>query len=130
MGDRKNILAIDDSAMELAVFKNILRKDYDLLTAGSAPDALEILASAPVDLILLDIEMPGMSGFEFLHQIRKIPALMRTPVLIVTSHSSEEFVGHATSEGAAGLIAKPVNPKSLKEKIAATLEASAADGPI
>ncbi|MDR3248716.1 MAG: response regulator [Treponema sp.] len=121
MGELKTILAIDDSVMELAVFRNILRKEYEVLTAESAPEALELLNAEPVDLILLDIEMPGPSGFELLHQIRKIPALMETPVLVVTAHSSDDFVGHAMSEGAKGLIAKPVNPKILKENIAAIL---------
>jgi CheY-like chemotaxis protein len=122
MGDKKKILAIDDSPTDLAVTRIILRDDYELLTAGSALDALGVLGTTRVDLILLDIEMPEMSGFEFLHQIRRIPQLTHTPVLIVTGHGGETFLNHAISEGASGFITKPVNPKSLKEKIAATLE--------
>jgi CheY-like chemotaxis protein len=128
MDKTKKILAIDDSPTDLAVIRIILRNDYELLTSGSALDALGILGTTRVDLILLDIEMPEMSGFEFLHQIRKIPQLTHTPVRIVTSPSGEAFLAHAMSAGASGLVAKPVQPQFLKEKIAATLE-DAVSGP-
>jgi PleD family two-component response regulator len=122
MGDKRVILAIDDLPMELAVFENILGQTYDLKICSSAPEALTALENVKSDLILLDIEMPGMSGFEFLHQIRKIPKLMNTPVIIVSSHSGEEFTTHATQQGANDLLSKPVNPNELRNRVSYYLE--------
>ncbi|GHT97915.1 hypothetical protein FACS1894142_3520 [Spirochaetia bacterium] len=122
MADRKIVLAVDDSSIELAIYKNILGKDYDLRICKSAVEAFKLLDTCKPDIILLDIEMPDMSGFEFLHQIKKTPALIRTPVLIVSSHDTPEFVSHATSQGASGLLPKPVDPAVLLEKIRYYLE--------
>ncbi|GHV36286.1 hypothetical protein AGMMS49546_01280 [Spirochaetia bacterium] len=108
--------------MELAVYNNILGGKYKLLRAESAPQALKLLNTAQVDLILLDIEMPGMSGFEFLHQIRKIPKLIDIPVIVVSSHSTEEFVTHSLTQGAGELIPKPVHPAHLLQRIKDALE--------
>ena len=63
----KVILAIDDNPVILAVIRSILKDQYDVLISKSAPMAMNILKTEKSDLILLDIEMPGMSGFEFLH---------------------------------------------------------------
>jgi PleD family two-component response regulator len=122
MADKKIVLAVDDSATELKIYKYILGADYDLRICKSATDAFKILDTCKVDIILLDIEMPDVSGFEFLHQIKKIPALIRTPVIIVSSHNTPEFVSHATSQGASGLLSKPVDPAVLLEKIRYYLE--------
>jgi CheY-like chemotaxis protein len=122
MIDKKAILAIDDLPLELAIYKNILGSRYTLHIAGSAPEALGLLESVEVDLIILDIEMPGMSGFELLHQIRLMPRLMNTPVIIVSSYSGAEFVAHAISQGANDLLPKPVNPGDLLSKIVYLLE--------
>jgi CheY-like chemotaxis protein len=118
----QTILAIDDLPLELAVFENILGNDYNLKISTSAPEAFTLLKTFTPNLILLDIEMPGMSGFEFLHQIRKIPALMSTPVIIVTSHSGKEFSDHAIGEGANDVLGKPVNPQDLKNRVVQLLE--------
>ncbi|MDR1909541.1 MAG: response regulator [Spirochaetaceae bacterium] len=122
MDEKKSILAIDDLPLELAIYRNILGSRYDLHLADSAPAALKLLADTHVDLIILDIEMPGMSGFELLHQIRLMPNLMRTPVVIVSGYSSSEFVSHALSQGANDLLPKPVNPVDLLKKIVQLLE--------
>ncbi|MDR2517354.1 MAG: response regulator [Spirochaetaceae bacterium] len=122
MADKKSILAIDDLPLELAIYRNILGRQFDLHIAGSAPDALKQLDTLDVDLIILDIEMPDMSGFEFLHQIRLMPRLMHTPVIIVSSYSSTEFVEHALSQGANDLMPKPVNPADLFRRIIRLVE--------
>jgi CheY-like chemotaxis protein len=122
MTDKKIIFAIDDLPLELAIYKNILGSRYELHISESAPDALKQLEALDVDLILLDIEMPGMSGFELLHQIRLMPKLMNTPVIIVSSYSGDEFVSHAMNQGANDLLPKPVNPRDLLNKIVNLLE--------
>jgi CheY-like chemotaxis protein len=122
MADKKTILAIDDLPLDLAVFENILCSYYNLKISTSAPEALALLADIKPDLIILDIEMPGMSGFEFLHEIRKFPQSMNTPVIVVTAHEGEEFADHAASQGANKTLTKPVNPSCLLEQVSSLLE--------
>jgi CheY-like chemotaxis protein len=117
MADKKIIVAIDDSAMELSVYHRILSDQYDLRVCKSAVEGLNLLNSVNAAIILLDIEMPDMSGFEFLHQIRKIPKLIRTPVIVISGHSGEEFVSHALSQGANALLPKPVDAAVLLDKV-------------
>jgi CheY-like chemotaxis protein len=122
MADKKVVFAIDDLPMDLAVFENILGSYYELKVCTSAPEALNTLKGIKPDLILLDIEMPGMSGFEFLHEIRKLPKTMSTPVIVVTAHEGEEFANHAASQGANKTLTKPVNPSYLLELVSELLE--------
>jgi CheY-like chemotaxis protein len=122
MPDKKIVLAIDDLPMDLAVFENILCPLYELKISTSAPQAFAILKDTTPDLILLDIEMPGMSGFEFLHEIRKRPKTMSTPVIVVTAHDEEGFAVHAVNQGANKTLIKPVNPAYLLDMVSNLLE--------
>ncbi|GHV81618.1 hypothetical protein AGMMS49991_01760 [Spirochaetia bacterium] len=122
MADKKTILAIDDLPMVLAVYNNILSSQYDVKMAASAMEALTLIKTVNVDIFLVDIEMPGISGFEFLHELRKMPKFMSTPVIVVSGHSSEDFVAHALSKGANALLAKPVKPGDLLAQVSNLLE--------
>jgi len=114
---KKVILAIDDNAIQLKLFQRNLAKYYDVRLVKSASDALGLIRELSVDLILLDIEMPSVSGFEFLHDLRKIPKYMHTPVIIVTGHSEPEFLESARNSSAADVLIKPVRPRTLIEAI-------------
>jgi CheY-like chemotaxis protein len=122
MADRKTILAIDDLPMILAIYDNILGSRYDVKGASSAMEALTLLKTLNVDIFLVDIEMPDMSGFEFIHELRKMPKFMSTPVIVVSSYSNEDFVSHALSKGANALLAKPVKPNDLLAQVTRFLE--------
>jgi response regulator RpfG family c-di-GMP phosphodiesterase len=74
-----------------------------------------------VDLILLDIEMPEMSGFEYMEQLRQTPQGRDIPVIFVSSHATREFFTQAMSSGAKDFIVKPVSSNILIEKIHAAL---------
>jgi CheY-like chemotaxis protein len=117
MADKEIIVAIDDSVITLSVYQKILSGLYDLRLCKSAVEGLNLLNSVNAAIILLDIEMPDISGFEFLHQIRKIPKLIRTPVIVISSHSGNEFVSHALSRGANALLPKPVEAAVLLDKV-------------
>ena len=114
---QKKVIAIDDNVSQLKIFQKLLGSKYDLALVKSASEAIILLKSKEFDLILLDIEMPDISGFEFLHEIRKIPKYMNKPVLIVTSHSEPEFMSHAKKSSASGVINKPVDPEGLNTAI-------------
>jgi len=119
---KKNILAIDDDPVVLRVLSALLASTFDLRISKSAMEATFLMVQAPPDLILLDIEMPDVSGFEFLHTIKKNPKFMNIPVVIVTSHHEEEFANHAKKSGASSVVAKPINQEDLQAKITYALE--------
>ena len=114
---RKNILAIDDSKTQLKIFENFLSPRYDVTLAESAVEAMKFMDAAIFDLILLDIEMPDVSGFEFLHEIRKKPRYMTKPVIIVSGHTDPDFLASAKSSSASDVLSKPVDSKQLFEAI-------------
>lgn len=123
LGNKKKIiLTIDDVSMNLAIIKNVLSKYFDVRLAKSGELALFILGSVKVDLILLDIEMPGMSGFEFLNIIREIPDVRDTPIIFVTSHATASTISKASQAGAKDYIVKPINVSILKEKVFKALD--------
>jgi putative two-component system response regulator len=123
---KKVILAVDDMPLNLTTMRTILHNDFDLRIAKSGGTALSILNSTKVDLILTDIEMPEMSGFELVDRLRtnsEAPGQKDIPVIFVTSHDTPDIVGQVASRGA-GYVVKPVAPQVLLEKVNSALEAA------
>ena len=123
MENRRIVLAIDDNVFQLKLFKEMLIPHYDLRVVKAAPEALRFLTANKVDIILLDIEMPNISGFEFLDDIRKIPNYRDVPVIIVSGNSGEDFLDKAKKSSAADVLTKPVIPDVLIKTIEKTLAA-------
>jgi len=124
MGKKTIVMAVDDNVMQLKIFQGILTPQYDIRVVKSASDALGLLKEVRVDLILLDIEMPNISGFEFLHDIRKIPRYMYVPIIIVSGHTEPEFLATVKNSSAAEVLTKPVQPDALIGAIEKALKAS------
>jgi CheY-like chemotaxis protein len=117
------ILAIDDNPVQLKLFKEMLVPQYDLRVVKAASEALNFLNSTDVDLILLDIEMPNISGFEFLKDIKKIPSYLEVPIIIVSGNTGADFLQSARSSGANDVLTKPVTAEMLTHSINKVLEA-------
>lgn len=117
MAEKKVILAIDDDPLVLGVLSSLLNPVYDLRISKSAVDASIFMDKVQPDLILLDIEMPDISGFEFLHTIKKNPRFMGVPVVVVSGHREHEIAEHAEKSGASGVVSKPINEEDLFKKI-------------
>jgi len=117
MTEKKIILAIDDDPLVLGTFTKFLTSDYDLRISKSAADASMLMDKVKPDLIILDIEMPNISGFEFLHTIKKNPRYMSVPVIIVSGHCEPALIKHAEKGGATAVLAKPVTKEDLSAKI-------------
>ena len=113
MEDKKIVLAIDDNVQQLKEFNCILVPKYDLRTVKSASEALHFLNNQKSDIILLDIEMPNISGFEFLNDIRKLPSYVDVPIIIISGNSGEDFLNQAKNSSAADVLTKPVAPDAL-----------------
>ena len=117
MENKRIVLAIDDNVQQLKEFQLILTPRYDLRAIKSASDAINFLNKNTVDTILLDIEMPEMSGFEFLEVIRKIPRYINVPIIIISGNSGQDFFDQARKSSAADVLTKPIKPETLIEAI-------------
>jgi len=117
MERRKTILVVDDAAANLQVCKGLLSGEYAILLANSGKMALKALARVRPDIILLDIEMPDMTGFEVMDKIKKDNKLQKIPVIFVTSHASETLVAKSVGQGAVDYIVKPFDPNILLAKV-------------
>ena len=115
--DRKRILAVDDMPAILDAVKSILKDAYTVYGVSSPTAALKFLACRSADLILLDIEMPDMNGFDLLGIIRRIPAYEKTPILFFTGNSSEENVMRSLAGGATDFLKKPIDSRALLARI-------------
>ena len=113
MAEKIVILAIDDNVQQLNEFRAILDQNYDLRVVKAASEAISFLNKNMSDIILLDIEMPNITGFEFLDDIKMIPSYFNVPVIIVSGNSGLEFLNKARKSGAADVLTKPVNPEVL-----------------
>lgn len=114
-------LIVDDSSVMRKIVERALRQagidSLIVLEAGSGSEGLEILRAEPVDLILSDINMPSMDGLEFLAQIKTCKLAPGTPVVMITTESSEEHVKQAILNGARGYIRKPFTAEQVRERV-------------
>jgi len=115
--EKKVILAIDDNLVQLDMFKKLLVPKYDLRPVKSASDAIHFLNVNQADVILLDIEMPNITGFDFLADIRRIPSYMDVPIIIVSANTGHDFFQKARSSSAFDVLTKPVTSETLVRTI-------------
>lgn len=116
----KKILVIDDDPMNLRMASYALRqKDYEVMVAGSGPEGLAILKDNEVDLILLDIEMPGMNGMETFELIQL--DYIGIPVIFLTASGDKKDVVEALRLGAVDYVRKPFMPGDLLGRVAKAL---------
>lgn len=116
--DSSTILVVDDVPENIEVIAAILKADYATVAATSGPQALQIVHSAqPPDLILLDVLMPEMNGYEVCRVLKSDPATRDIPVIFLTGSDSVEDVVRGLEIGAVDYIAKPAEPGILKARI-------------
>ncbi|MDO8206312.1 MAG: response regulator [Gallionella sp.] len=107
---KATILVVDDTSANLELMKNLLQDDYQVITANGGAKALKIAASAsPPDLILLDIMMPGMDGYEVCRRLKRDRNTMNIPVVFLTAKSDVEDEKKGLELGAIDYITKPIN---------------------
>jgi putative two-component system response regulator len=111
------ILAVDDEASNLQLLRHILQDQYRLLFAKDGPRALELARQEQPQLILLDVMMPGMTGYEVCAQLKADPATAAIPVIFVTalSEADDEVIGF--DAGAVDYITKPVSPPIVRARV-------------
>jgi sigma-B regulation protein RsbU (phosphoserine phosphatase) len=117
------ILVVDDDELNRDMLTQRLeRQGYSVLRAADGVRALEILERQPIDLVLLDVLMPHMDGYQVLERMKANPALQDVPVLMISGLSEIESVVRCIEMGAADYLPKPFNPVLLQARIGACLE--------
>ena len=124
--ENKTVLIVDDDDMMLQMAEFILKKDteYKILKASSGMQCIRLLQGGEenIDLILLDIQMPGMDGIKTMELIQKHDYWKKIPVIFLTASSDRDTVVKAGQLGAAGYVKKPFEPKDLLQRVIVTLE--------
>src|ERR1700750_532492 len=114
-------LIVDDSSVMRKIVERSLRQAglecLVIFEAGSGIEALQILKSKALDLILSDINMPSMDGLEFVRQLHSQQLAPKVPVVMITTESSEEHVKLAIQAGANGYIRKPFTADQVKQRV-------------
>lgn len=117
MNRKIKILIVDDSSVNRQILSALFDTDYEILEADDGTTALQVLSRHAVDIIILDIIMPGMDGMEFLQRIKKDPHYKNISVIISTEAGSTENELHALKLGADNFIVKPYNPVIIKYRV-------------
>jgi CheY-like chemotaxis protein len=116
------ILVVDDAPPNVKLLRLILKDaGYRVLEAGSGPEALDILRREKPDAMVLDVRMPGMTGYEVCQAVRRDPEFSTLPVIMVTALSLPEERIRGIEAGATDFISKPFNRKELLARIQASL---------
>jgi len=118
------VLAVDDTPENLDVVKGLLTPEFVVKAAVNGMMGLKIVAKQPPDLILLDIRMPKMDGFEVCQKLKANPDSADIPVIFLTGESDAASETDALEAGAAGYITKPIDPDALLAKIHACLKST------
>jgi putative two-component system response regulator len=113
----KTVFVVDDSTANLALAEEALGEDYNVLTFASAEKMLPALEKVTPDLILLDIEMPGMNGFEAMQLLKSTDAHSKIPVVFLTAMNDAANEDYGLELGAAGFISKPFSVPDFLAKI-------------
>jgi putative two-component system response regulator len=124
---RKTVLVVDDTPDNLSLMAGLLKDHYRVKLANNGEKALAaVRGPSPPDLILLDIMMPGMSGYEVCDQLKQDPATQRIPIIFLTAMTAAEDEKKGLDLGAADYITKPISPPIVLARVKTQLENKAA----
>ncbi len=125
LGVHPRILVVDDDPlMRRIVAQSLDRANYELLEAESGPSGLETAFKDRPDLIILDVMMPGMDGFEVVHRLRRHPLTQSIPIIMLTALGEMSEKVHGMQLGADDYVTKPFDPRELRARVQAHLKRS------
>lgn len=119
--DKKMIVAVDDSIIILKMLTKVLGEDYNLHAFSVGKRALKYLKEYVPDLIILDIDMPEINGYELLKMIKEMEHLAEIPVIFLTSNNDKNHVVKAVAAGAKDYVIKPIDEEILIDKVSTLL---------
>lgn len=124
------LLVVDDHPTNLKLLRVALTAEgYDVRTAMNAEEALAILAEVRPELILMDLQLPGMDGLQLTRNLKDDPAFASIPVLAITSYAMKGDRDRAMAAGCDAYITKPVDTRALPSIVSELLEKSRAEAP-
>ena len=117
---KANVLVVDDKRANLLGLEAVLADEHNVIFANSGEESLEILQKrSDVDLILMDVQMPGMDGFETVQHIKQIPGAKAIPIIFVTAiYTEDPYIKKGYEVGGIDYFSKPFDPEILKLKVA------------
>ena len=117
------VLIVEDNERNLKHVRDELQvKGYSTIEAGTAEDGIKLAAEKKPDLILMDIQLPGMNGIDALKALRKDPVTTKIPVVAVTASVMQQDRKHITEAGFDGYVGKPINVKEFLDAVRHALE--------
>jgi len=124
MAEKKRILAVDDEKLiVLAIKANLVLEGYEVIEAYDGVEALQKIEEEKPDLVILDVMMPEMNGWEVLTRIRENPETANLPVVMLTALAQDRDVEEGTLRGADVYLTKPFEPEDLVLTVNRILEA-------
>jgi len=114
---KNRVLIVDDSPSVIKILSETLRDEYRVSAVTSGQEAIEVVKASPPDLILLDIQMPGMSGYEVCRTLKADPLTRNIPILFVTIMNQTEDETLGLELGAVDYIVKPISPPIVKARV-------------
>ncbi len=117
MPERPTILIVDDEPINIEVLASILESEYEVVFATNGAQALELAATTRPDLVLLDVVMPGMDGYEVCTQLKSNKATAGIPVIFATALGDREAETRGLELGAVDYVTKPINPPTVRMRV-------------
>ena len=126
-----NILIVEDDPDARKVLSLILKLDgFEVSTVSGGREAIDAVRAATPDLVLLDVMMPDVDGYEVCRCIRSEPATRRIPIVMLSGKADRESVVRGLAAGANEFLAKPIKPSSLTKQLRATLMRAVSSMPV
>jgi PleD family two-component response regulator len=120
--EKQTVLIVDDMPANIEILNGILQDEYEVLFATNGEDALKIAADQLPDIVLLDVVMPGMDGYEVCTRLKEDEMTRDIPVIFVTSMGEEEEESKGLSIGAIDYITKPIRASIVRARVHNHLE--------
>jgi CheY-like chemotaxis protein len=120
------VLVVDDDVISRTIVSHVLsRRSLDVVCVNDGPAAIRAASASRYDLILMDLQMPGMDGFQTAHRLRELSGYRSTPVLAVTANCSSDYRDRCVQHGMQGFLSKPVQSSELVQTVEKYLAAPA-----
>jgi CheY-like chemotaxis protein len=125
----RRILVVEDNPLNLKLVRDVLTASgYEVIAAVTGEEGVGVAEKSRPDLILMDIQLPGIDGYEALRQLRSVPELADVPVIAVTAFAMSEDRERATREGFDGYLGKPITVSALPSQVAEFLNRRTSHG--
>jgi CheY-like chemotaxis protein len=115
------VLLVEDNPISRRMFRDLLARRFRVLEAGSAPEASERLREARPDLIIMDVQLPGMDGLTFTRQLKADPTMADIPIIALSAYAMSSDVQRALDAGCADYLIKPVDILAFADRVARAL---------